>query len=523
MWLSWSLLLILTWWHTIGASAHTEVLVRSHRRAFSFQDLPPGNGTLSSVAALETLGGVSACECRARCLANHTCRGYGTRDVTKTCLLTESLPTPQRMETSPEDWRWHARNGVRLLDEPCEDNADCSLLVPGAICVKNVCQCRASLERVQKSRQLEGQQARTVGGCEKAGSFIEVTKRKLTSGFLSAADQTSVDGCKDACAGNLSCVAVEFSAAHGLCKMFSEGVTNEAVSGGDVQSFVWSFAHAEGMPPDTYQQVGSSFLRLLPPGSGLKAANACFRDGAILFPYVTQEGLSPFREFIAKNMETNVTWIGLEDMLEEGSYVTSDGREMNMADINWEVGQPNGGDGQACAIINKDLFVRDEDCLANSFNALCLHIGENLALRKTSWMSAVHSGNNGPKGNDGSENTFVRTPVGRKHQLTPTWTVDLGGPVQVISILYVARVNCSLCQNERNRLTEIRVGSDPVKFDDQHSARCVWLEKTFVARDYARLFRCSVPLTGRYVRLSRKKRMTVDFAELAVFGNRLQF
>ena len=460
---------------------------------------------------MQTLPGVSACECRVRCLANTTCRGYGTSDATQTCLLAGLLPTPQKMEASSGDWRWHARTGVRLLDEPCEKDADCSLLVPGAVCVKNICQCRAGLQRDD------------VGGCRKAGSFVEVTKRRLTSSLLSETPQTYVDACKAACVGNLSCVAVEFSASERLCRMYAEGVTNEATSGGDVQTFVWSFARADGTPPDTYQQVGNSYLRMLLPGNGLEAADACFRiDSAIMFPEVTEEGLSPLRDYIAQQSTTSFIWIGMEDMLEEGQYMTSDGGEMAMTDINWDKVDvnPNGFDNYDCAVINRELFVHDAECMTNSFNTLCQYVGENLALYRRSWMNAPEPKFPPSNGNDGNINNYVHTPLSGQYP-TPTWTVDLGGSVQVSSILYVARVGC--CAENRNRLTEIRVGSDPARFDDQHSARCAWLEKPFVAKGYARLFRCAVPLTGRYVRLIRDRQVTVDFAEFAVFGNRLQY
>ena len=510
MWLLWPLLLVLSGQLTAGTSANKESSFSVSPRMFSFQDLPPGNGILSSEAGLLALPGMSACQCRARCLANQTCRGYGTSDASQSCLLTGLLPTPQRMETSAEEWRWHARIGVRLLDEPCEKDADCSLLVPGAVCLKNVCQCQASWKLERDS----------AGGCKRAGRFINVNKRQLTSGFMSKSKQTSVDDCKHACADNLKCVAVEFSAAGGLCRMYADGVTNEATSSGDTQSFVWNLEHADGTPPDTYQQVGNAFLRVLQPGIGLKAADACFLDGAILFPDVTKIGLSPLKNYITKHAETENVWIGLEDMLEEGRYVTSDGREMAKTDINWIQGQPDDLTVENCATVGKLLFVHDYSCSSPSFNSLCQYVGENLALRKNSWMNAERRLFPASNGNDGNEDTFIHSPDDVNPYPTWTWTVDLGDRVQVTSVLYVARVDC--CPNNRNRLTEIRVGSDPANFDDQHSARCVWLEKPFVIQGYARLFRCAVPLTGRYVRLIRDGKVELDFAELAVFGNRLQ-
>ena len=136
-------------------------------------------------------------------------------------------------------------------------------------------------------------------------------------------------------------------------------------------------------------------------------------------------------------------------------------------------------------------------------------------------MNIEHPGYKAANGNDARGDAFAASVERHGPQSTVlTWTVDLGGPVQVSSVLYLARFGC--CTPNRNRLTEIRVGSQPARFDDQHSARCVRLEGPFVAPGYARLFRCAVPLTGRYVRLSRDSQVVLDFAELAVFGNRLR-
>ena len=510
-----ALLVALCWRYSAVGSAAT---LQSPRQ-YSFEDLPADSGAVS--VEFRTLTGVGECGCRQRCLSEATCRGFGYSESTAACRLTEQLPTPQATQSSSEDWRWHARNGVRRLGERCTTDQDCSLMVPGAACVDSVCGCHGSVEE-------DGG-----GGCQKAGGFIEVSGYQLTSGLLSDTQETSIDACDTSCATNLSCMAFDFAAAAGRCRTFAEGVTSDASpsdsdSDGDVRVFVWLFPRADGAPPDTYQQVGESYLRLMPKTDATvaqEAAVSCFTDGGILFPGVNKTEMRAVQEFLAGAEEaTSFVWIGLTDILEEGHYITSDGR--SPTDIAWDVeygeGAPNGR--QDCALIWRETTAIHDGSCADDHSALCQYVGENLALGQLSWMN-VHHVNNPPElGNDGSQETLVHPPD--PPQPLPdelTWTVDLGGPVQVTSVLYVARTSCCDGEDNRNRLTEIRVGSDPGRFDAEHSARCVWLEKPFVARGNTRLFRCAVPLTGRYVRLIRRlPERILDFAELAVFGNRLQ-
>ena len=500
-------LTILWWLRPADASVTAADQVLGSTFVYDFEDLPTDNGSLPSSAPVSHLHDISDCECRARCLADHACRGYGYSEHTATCLLSELLPTPQRMEATSGDWRWHARSGVRRLEEPCSADRECSLLVPAAVCRHSVCRCHEAYEQDAD------------GGCQKAGDFIPVGSGRLTSEPLSELPASSVDDCKASCAANLACVAFDFSAPDGLCTFYAEGITSDTGSGRQVQSFVWSFSQPDGTPPDSYQQWNGRFLGLLQNVTGLEAADACYADGAILYPGVSAGQLAHLAEFLADKETSCYVWIGMEDLVEEGVFVTSDGR--NASDINWDAGEPAGANAD-CGAVNREGRVHDGQCTERNKTALCQFVGENLALKKLSWMNFPRDSTSPSYGNDGNVVTYVHN---KDHLKLPksTWTVDLGGPVQVTSVLYAARVNC--CQEHgvnRNRFTEIRVGSDPVQFDERHSARCVLLERKFTIQGYARMFRCTKPLTGRYVSLIRDNREPVlDFAELAVFGNRL--
>ncbi|KAF0300705.1 hypothetical protein FJT64_026810 [Amphibalanus amphitrite] len=490
-----------------GAEVDLQSRVRTHLRAFSFEDLPPGGDVSSSDDGGQTLSPVNACDCRRLCLANHTCRGYGSSAGTASCRLTELLPAPGSTQASSGDWLWHARHGVRRLGERCAVDDDCSLLVAGATCAGGVCGCHGTVRE-------DG-----TGGCRKAGNFTDVSGRQLASGLISETSVGSITACESACAALMSCVAFDFSAKQSRCRMYAEGITNEVNSTDNVKSFVWSFSRADGTPPASYQEVGDKWLRMLPSGDRLRAADICLRDGAILLPEVTRKGLEPLRSYIEGESTSTYIWIGMEDMLEEGRYVTSDGKEAT--DIAWDQGQPNAHDPDDCAVINRNMVIHDANCLNHQFNALCQYVGDNLALNRTSWLTMQDRRYPARHGNDGDERTFTHTTEGVRVP-TAAWTVDLSQTVQVTSILYAGRVDCcgSTLAENRNRLTEVRVGSHPTAFNSTHLARCVWLEQPFVAKGYARLFRCTVPLTGRYVRLTRAKPL-LDFAELAVFGNRL--
>ncbi|KAF0294472.1 hypothetical protein FJT64_007887 [Amphibalanus amphitrite] len=470
----------------------------------SFEEVTPAGGLLSDPDVVQLEPGVGECECRARCLSDIACRGYGHSVSTSTCLLTELLPTPGRLNTSAGDWRWHARRGVRLLGEPCAADRDCSLLVPGATCFNSTCGCHGPVEE-------DGS-----GGCRKAGSFIAVGTGRLTGQPLWEQSGASVNACSAVCAANSTCLAFDLSS-DGICTFYSEGITSDTGSGRDVQSFVWSFRRPDGKPPQSYTPVNGTFLSLLPPINGSEAAQACYAYSSILMPGVSPEQLEQRSQFLATQL-VGAVWIGLEDMLEHGNYLSSDGTPIETIAWNSAIEPSSSTSGEACALVNPQGRILDNSCSLVR-PPLCQFVGENLALNKPSWMNAHHPPAGPARGNDGNVFTIVHTPMPVVLPVA-TWTVDLGGPVQVTSVLYAARRRCC---GWRNHLTEVRAGTHPTNFDEHHSALCVWLERPFMVETYARQFPCTTPLTGRYVRVIRHRpERVMDFADVSVFGNRLQ-
>ena len=299
---------------------------------------------------------------------------------------------------------------------------------------------------------------------------------------MSQAAAADVDECKTLCADNGTCMACDFSASDGLCRLYAEGVTSDVGSGGDQLSFVWQFPRPDGSPPDEYRSVDDLYLMLTSPVTGRDAAAACFAHNAILYPAVSPEGLAALQTAWPELFDGSLpsSYLGVEDMLVEGSFVSSDGNDA--PDIDWGAGEPNDANtGEDCAFILNGILVDVPCTLARP--ALCQYIGENLALGKPSWMNMALPGSPAANGNDGDVSTATAMSLVGGPALT--WTVDLGGAVQVTSVLYLAGVT-----GTDNRDTEIRVGSHPHLFDEQHSARCVLLAEPFVGGGV----RAAVPL-----------------------------
>ena len=107
------LLLLTVVWRALsdGAPASVERRLSVSPAFFSFQALPPASSVMPSPLDNRT---ATECECRASCGSNPACLGYGYSPATDVCLLSDLLPTPQRLEVSADDvWHWYARGGIR--------------------------------------------------------------------------------------------------------------------------------------------------------------------------------------------------------------------------------------------------------------------------------------------------------------------------------------------------------------------------------------------------------------------------
>jgi len=310
-------------------------------------------------------------------------------------------------------------------------------------------------------------------------------------------------------------MAFDFSESEQRCTFYSQGVTSGAGTGRqDVQSYVWRFPRPDGTPPSAanYQQVQGEYLVVKPANSFGDGAMTCFRDGSILFPPISAD----ITAVVAQAMVVNgFVSIGLDDMLEEGVFVRSD-YVVSDAEVPWQDDEPNNRRGnQHCT----DLFegqVRDVGC-GKARPALCLFVGKNLAQGKPSTLTGHSSDSSVPsRGNDGDTATYLESAS--HSDGVDKFVIDLGATYQVSSVVFVSRPDC--CE-QNNRDTSVHVGNHPRNFGGKNAATCVKLEEPFLPRGYARLFRCEVPVTGRYVRVQRPASVGMDFAELGVFGNRL--
>ncbi|KAF0301627.1 Collectin-11 [Amphibalanus amphitrite] len=464
---------------------------------FSFQPLDPANGVMPSVLETRPAGG---CECRAFCVADPACLGYGYSLDTGLCLLTDVLPLPERLEPSAALWHWHARGGARRLGEPCALGSECWSVTPGGACLSGVCGCRPPF-------QLDGDR------CAKTGGFLAVGNGRLSAEPTAEAPTADVDECKRLCADNTTCMACDFSPSDGRCLLYAQGIVSDAGSGGDELSFVWQFPRPDGVVPSSARLVQDQQVIRVGITTGLEAAHTCFANNAIVYPGVSQTHLNDLNAAWPEIFSTmEPSYVGLDDLLVEGTFVTSDGEDA--PSVGWGAIEPNNANNEDCVTTSRDgVFLNDVECHL-PFMVLCQYMGDNLALGKLSWMSMVSPGSAAANGNDGDPLSAASMTLTDGPPLT--WTVDLGGPVQVTSVLFASGAAVG-------RDTEVRVGSDWRLFDELHSARCVLRAQPFVAFQYARLLRCDEPVTGRYVRIIRRgPELTLELADLAVFGNRLE-
>ena len=96
-----------------------------------------------------------------------------------------------------------------------------------------------------------------------------------------------------------------------------------------------------------YNETTSKCLRVFPgPANWLVALISCVTDGGNLASIETQDE----QDTVSKMAEVTGTWIGLNDILSEGTPAWADGAAVRFT--NWRNNQPNnGGTGQHCVWI----------------------------------------------------------------------------------------------------------------------------------------------------------------------------
>ena len=180
-------LLLTVVWRALsdGAPASVERRLSVSPAFFSFQALPPASSVMPSPLDNRT---ATECECRASCGQNPACFGYGYSPATDVCLLSDLLPTPQRLEVSADDvWHWYARGGIRRATGGALHlrlDPDVGSRLPGG-----VCSCQAPL-LLSEDR------------CTCTGQLIAVGAGRFSAGIMSETAAADVDECKTLCASS---------------------------------------------------------------------------------------------------------------------------------------------------------------------------------------------------------------------------------------------------------------------------------------------------------------------------------
>ena len=106
-----------------------------------------------------------------------------------------------------------------------------------------------------------------------------------------------------------------------------------------------------------YTVTTSKCLRVFPgPVNWQVALTSCVAEGGNLVSIETQEE----QDAIFKMAEVNGTWIGLNDIINEGTAAWADGAVVGFT--NWRNSQPNnGGMGQHCVWIRGNTVGADPD------------------------------------------------------------------------------------------------------------------------------------------------------------------
>lgn len=422
-----------------GSIANSDELAPLPVSAFSFDQTLTENGTMPEATVMLsvrlTAHSNPECLCRLRCLSIRECRGYGFSDASQTCQLTQLLPTRQRLQPGKDTWKWNARGGRRQLNESCSTHQDCALTVPGAECRNNTCTCGHPFVPTGD------------GQCRKVGQFRYVGTGRLRGSALWEAAATSADECRSLGTVDPHFMAFDFSSSEQRCTFYGRGITSDAGSGRDTESFVWYFSAADGEPPEDFQLVNGTYLALRESEKPRDGAFACFP--AILYPAVTASALTAIFSSPLLSSAHRLVVVGIDDMLSEGQYTTSDWANVTAEELPWGNKERHNPDNEDC-LLGGNGTVHDFICGSRSKKpALCQFEGVNLALHRPAWISPSdnHFTSRLPAENavDGNLTTMAHSGLADP----ATWTVDLGGAVQVTGVLLASRGQCCYRRSEQ--------------------------------------------------------------------------
>ena len=462
---------------------------------YQFSGISIGQQLYPAAARFTTVTSVSACHCRHLCLAESRCLGYEHDASSSSCGLVDVLLPADEARDTADGWSSGRRRGASWLAQPCATDADCRLLVTGAVqCGQqeagsppSTCSCRPGW--------------RPAGplACQRhGGRWVALTSTLLAGQPRRRHQQQTLGECQQACARSVECWALQFS--EGECRQYDTAEQSPAPQPPppQVTGYVWQFDREDGSPPAgyTYTELNGTWLRRV-FSTGSNAAIACLNQGGIRYvPANPEELKSVYEKFRAPG--TRVLGIGVNDLLKEGSFVTVNGDVLNGTSW-WADGQPQGGNHEDCVCSYAGWQLHDINCDQQAWQ-MCEFVGEDL-------LSGV---------------------VGRQQQQPPSnpaaaaaaaavWrTYDLGSVQQVSRLLYVADRRAA---SEEVVWTELRVGSAPA--DPASAALCHRQQGTFVAVGFSRRLTCHVPLAGRYLHVGQANGSGQKlWQRIAAFGNR---
>ncbi|XP_043215349.1 uncharacterized protein LOC122378396 [Amphibalanus amphitrite] len=459
-------------------------------QAYRMTDLGEHNGTLPADLVLATETGLLEPSCRHRCLHRPDCLGTAYRPSDRLCLLSARRPAPDRLEPNEESWVLAARRGIVFLDESCERDEDCRLVVPWSECRAGVCVCRHAVYRTIEDE------------CVPRGEMVPASGgRAADSALMNSWPATDAETCQLMCTVELHCLAAELTA--DSCSLFSQGITKSADNNSS-QSWAKLLEGPPGIrPEELFHFNGTWFINTVtPPLDYLTASGFCAERGGIVWPGGSADAERALERAGLLPPPPDNFWLGLDDITSEGQFMRSDGRPAT--DIRWSSNQPDNFQDNENCVESWEIGSawNDVECGAQR-RFVCQSLGRNVSLGRPAWLTS-RNGNDPALGTDGLLLEPVRSRALQRRQ---SWTVDLGREHQVVGFLYVPPPGGA----DSLGGTMVRVGSDALRTGPAVSALCRQLSEPPLPVPMGRYYvRLRVPRPGTIRSRGQKPRKAGD-------------
>ena len=261
---------------------------------------------------------------------------YEHEASSSSCGLVDVLLPADETRDTADGWSSGRRRCASWLAQPCATDADCRLLVTGAVqCGQqeagsppSTCSCRPGW--------------RPAGplACQRhGGRWVALTSTLLAGQPRRRHQQPTLGECQQACARSVECWALQFS--EGECRQYDTAEQSPAPQPPppQVTGYVWQFDREDGSPPAGYTELNGTWLQLTSHMPSTHAAMACLKLGGIRYVPADPEELKTTFDFFASQGVSRFA-IGINDILEEGSFITIDGDVLTSRSW-WAASQPN--------------------------------------------------------------------------------------------------------------------------------------------------------------------------------------